>query len=74
MSRSEWWTLVILLGLGDLLLVMILIYLRFIWDIQCKQWNMMWREAFREDIEKLHLGDEETGQSGVRPRDLLGGL
>jgi len=71
MSRGEWWTLVILGGVCDFLLILILVYVRFIWDINEKQWNMLWSH-FHADTSQLYLGNDASGQLGQGPGGMLG--
>jgi hypothetical protein len=70
MSRSEWWTLVLLGGLCDFVLILILVYLRFMWDLQCKQWDMLWRNYVDTS---LHLGDLEVREHRQSAGRVLGG-
>lgn len=42
MSRAEWLTIVLLLGAQCLTQIVILVYLRFLWDVNEKLWREYW--------------------------------
>lgn len=64
MSRSEWLTIVVLLSAILAVLLINLVYQHFIWKDVCAMWQILWKEAFREDIQKLHMGDLEIREYG----------
>lgn len=67
MSRSEWWTVVLLLFCILMVLIIITVYCRFIWDQLCKNWSLYWEDKFYYEQKiaaeaGLHLGDEARSE------------
>jgi hypothetical protein len=72
MSRSEWLTIVVLLGAILAVLIVTAVYQHYIWKDVCAMWQILWKQAFHDDIEKLHLGDSESREHREGPGRVLG--
>lgn len=72
MSRSEWLTIVVLLGAILLMQIITSVYQHFIWRDVCAMWHILWRQAFDEDVQKLHVGNDENREHRQGPGGVLG--
>jgi len=74
MTRPEWLSIIIMLGSILFVLIMILVYIRFMWNMQCKQWDMLCAKDLAYDTEtKLFMGNVKSREFGIRERGMLGG-
>lgn len=72
MSRSEWWTIVVLLGAICFLLTLNLVYQHFIWRDVVDMWKIILEHDLYAKAKKLHMGDTESREYREGSRGVLG--